>query len=78
MPDSDSIAFYLNQARELRGKLPYNNGMVDVNLLSGICKTEIGGDALAAGIEELQQVTAKGTSATRAKAYHQLAQTYLK
>lgn len=76
--ESDSIAFYLNQARELCEKLPYNSGMVDVNLLSGICKTEIGGDALAAGIEELQQVTTKGTSATRAKAYHQLAQTYLK
>lgn len=76
--ESDSIAFYLNQARALCDKLPYNSGMVDVNLLSGICKTEIGGDALAAGIEELQQVTTKGTSATRAKAYHQLAQTYLK
>ena len=76
--ESDSIAFYLNQARELCEKLPYNSGMVDVDLLSGICKTEIGGDALVAGIEELQQVTAKGTSATRAKAYHQLAQTYLK
>ncbi len=76
--ERDSIAFYLNQARALCEKLPYNSGMVDVNLLSGICKTEIGGDALAAGIEELQQVTTKGTSATRAKAYHQLAQTYLK
>lgn len=76
--ESDSIAFYLNQARALCEKLPYNSGMVDVNLLSGICKTEIGGDALAAGIEELQQVTTKGTSATRVKAYHQLAQTYLK
>ena len=76
--DTDSIAFYLNQARKICEKLPYNSGMVDVNLLSGICKTEIGGYAQAAGIEELQQVTAKGTAATRAKAYHQLAQTYLK
>ena len=76
--DTDSIAFYLNQARKICEKLPYNSGMVDVNLLSGICKTEIGGYALAAGIEELQQVTAKGTATTRAKAYHQLAQTYLK
>lgn len=76
--ETDSIAFYLNQARELCEQLPYNSGMVDVNLLSGICKTEIGGDSLLAGIEELQQVTSKGTAATRAKAYHQLAQTYLK
>ena len=76
--ETDSIAFYLNQARELCEELPYNSGMVDVNLLSGICKTEIGGDSLLAGIEELQQVTSKGTAATRAKAYHQLAQTYLK
>lgn len=76
--ETDSIAFYLNQARELCKELPYNSGMVDVNLLSGICKTEAGGDSLLAGIEELQQVTSKGTAATRAKAYHQLAQTYLK
>jgi Sec-independent protein translocase protein TatA len=51
--------------------------MVDVDLLSGTCLTEIGGDSLLAGIEELKQVTVKGTAATRAKAYHQLAQTYL-
>ncbi len=75
--DRDSISFYLGHARELCKKLPYNSGMVDVNLLSGMCMTESGGDSLLAGIEELQQVTAKGTAATRAKAYHQLAQTYL-
>lgn len=76
--ETDSISFYLDYARELCEKLPYNSGMVDVNLLSGICKTEAGGDSLPAGIEELQQVAIKGTAATRAKAYHQLAQTYLK
>ena len=76
--DKDSIGGYLEHARELCETLPYNSGMADVNLLSGICKTETGGDSLLSGIEELQQVTAKGTAATRAKAYHQLAQTYLK
>ena len=73
----DSVSFYLDRARLLCEKLPYNSGMVDVNLLSGICLTEIGGDSLAAGVEELQQVTAKGTAAPRAKAYHQLARLYL-
>jgi hypothetical protein len=52
MPDSDSIAFYLNQARELRGKLPYNNGMVDVNRLSGICKTGIGAMLLRQALKD--------------------------
>jgi DNA-binding CsgD family transcriptional regulator len=51
---------------------------VDINLLNGICLTEIGGDSLNYGIMELQQVAQRGTSANRAKAYHQLAQTYLK
>jgi DNA-binding CsgD family transcriptional regulator len=52
--------------------------MVDINLLNGICLTDIGGDSLNYGIMELQQVAQRGTSANRAKAYHQLAQTYLK
>ena len=76
--DPDSISFYLERARELCEALPYNSGMVDVNLLSGICKTESDGESLLEGIEELQQVIAKGTTAPRAKAYHQLAQTYLR
>lgn len=76
--DIDSISFYLGHARELCENLPYNSGMVDVHLLSGICKTETAGDSLPQGVEELKEVTAKGTAATRAKAYHQLAQTYLK
>ena len=74
----DSIPFYTEQARKYCESLPYNSGMVDVNLLSGICKTDMGGDSLQAGIEELEHVTDKGTAANRAKAYHQLAQTYLK
>ena len=76
--DTDSISFYLNHARRLCETLPYNSGMVDVNLLSGICLTETGGDSLHPGIEELLQVADKGTAANRAKAYHQLAQIYLK
>lgn len=76
--DKDSIDVYLERARQLCETLPYNSGMADVNLLSGICKTDTGGDALMSGIEELKQVASKGTAATRAKAYHQLAQTCLK
>ena len=74
----DSITFYANEARKLCESLPYNSGMVDVNLLNGIYLTEIGGDSMQTGINELQEVTRQGTVINRAKAYHQLAQTYLK
>ena len=76
--EADSVSFYTEQARELCQSLPYNSGMVDVNLLNGTFLTEKGGDSLQIGIEELQQVTLQGTVVNRAKAYHQLAQTYLK
>ena len=75
---TDSVFFYADKARELCQSLPYNSGMVDVNLLFGTYLTEKGGDSLHAGITELQQVTQQGTVVNRAKAYHQLAQTYLK
>ena len=74
----DSVSFYTEQARGLCQSLPYNSGMVDVNLLHGIFLTERGGDSLHLGIQELQHVTRRGTIVNRAKAYHQLAQTYLK
>ena len=75
---TDSVPFYADKARNLCQSLPYNSGMVDVNLLFGTYLTENGGDSLQAGITELQQVTQQGTVVTRAKAYHQLAQTYLR
>lgn len=74
----DSVSFYIEKARELCCTLPYNSGMVDVDLLEGIHLTDIGGDSMNLGIHDLQQVTIHGTAANRAKAYHQLAQTYLK
>ena len=52
--------------------------MVDVDLLHGIYLTGKGCDSTHWGIKELQQVTQLGTPTNRAKAYHQLAQTYLK
>ena len=76
--EADSVPFYTEQARELCQSLPYNSGMVDVNLLHGTYLTEKGGVSLQAGMEELKQVTLQGTDVNRAKAYHQLAQTYLK
>ena len=76
--EADSVAFYTEKARQLCQSLPYNSGMVDVDLLHGTFLTEKGGDSLQQGIEELQQVTRQGTNANRTKAYHQLAQTYLK
>ena len=76
--ERDSISFYVEQARGLCEKLPYNSGMVDIDLLDGICMTESDDDALNSGMENLQRVTKQGTAANRAKAYHQLARTYLK
>ena len=76
--DIDSIPFYIDEAKRRCQSLPYNSGMVDVNLLNGIYLTEIGGDSLNDGIHELEDVASQGTVANRAKAYHQLAQTYLK
>ena len=76
--EADSVAFYAQEARNICQLLPYNSGMVDVDLLHGTYLTEKGGDSLQAGIDELKQVTLQGTTANRAKAFHQLAQTYLK
>ena len=75
---TDSVYFYAAKARELCYSLPYNSGMVDVNLLTGVYLTKMGGDSLNTGIHDLQNVTRQGTAANRAKAYHQLAQTYLR
>ena len=74
----DSIAIYSEYARKLCESLPYNSGMVDIDLLNGICHTENGGEDLYTGIQELERVTRQATSANRTKAFHQLAQTYLK
>ena len=74
----DSVPLFTEQARKLCQSLPYNSGMVDVNLLYGTFLTDKGGDSLQVGIEELQNVTLHATDINRAKAYHQLAQTYLK
>ena len=74
----DSILFYTDQAKMICRSLPYNSGMVDVNLLEGIYMTEKGGDSLEPGIQQLQNVIREGTATNRAKAYHQLAQTYLR
>ena len=76
--ETDSVSFYTEQAQEFCQSLPYNSGMVDVNLLHGTLLTEKGGESLQTGIEELEQVTLQGTAVNRAKAYHQLAQIYLK
>lgn len=74
----DSVSFYNEQARQICQSLPYNSGMVDVNLLDGIILTEKGGDSVYLGIQELQRVVQNGTHANKVKAYHQLAQTYLR
>jgi DNA-binding CsgD family transcriptional regulator len=75
---TDSIPFYIEKAQQLCETLPYNSGMVDIDLLNGILHTNEGSDSWEEGIRELQQVSLQGTVANRAKAYHQLAQAYLK
>ena len=63
--------------RENCVKGSYNSGRVDVDLLNGALLTKIGGDSLSKGVAELERVTREGTELNRARAYHQLAQTYL-
>ena len=75
---TDSVQYYTEKAREHCRLLPYNNGMVDVDLLSGTFLTERGGESVELGIQELQRVAQRATVTNRAKAYHQLAQTYLR
>jgi DNA-binding CsgD family transcriptional regulator len=74
----DSVAIYAAKAKEICQSLPYNSGMVDVDLLHGTYLTEKGGDSLHLGIQELQQVTRQGTAVNRAKAFHQLGLLYLR
>ena len=74
----DSASVYIEQARRHCQSLPYNSGMVDVDLLHGSCLTQQGGDSLQVGVEALMRVAREATPANRAKAYHQLAQTYLR
>lgn len=76
--EADSTALYIDKARQLCQSLPYNSGMVDVDLLRGTCLTHQGGDSLQAGIEALQRVAREATPTNRAKAHHQLALTYLR
>ena len=74
----DSSFIYVAKARQQCQFLPYNSGMVDVNLLHGTLLTEQGDNHIYLGIEELELVARQATAINRAKAYHQLAQTYLK
>lgn len=62
----DSIPLYVEQARKLCQSLPYNSGLVDVNLLNGTFLTEKGGNSLQKGIEELEFVTSQATNLNRA------------
>lgn len=76
--EKDSLQLYTERARVLCQSMPYNSGMVDVDLLHGSYLTDRGGDSMDVGIQELREVTKHGTAVNRAKAYHQLAQTYLR
>lgn len=76
--ETDSVSVFLERARMLCQSLPYNSGMVDVELLHGALLTGVGGDSLRAGMDELGHVAKAGTAVNRAKAYHGLALAYLK
>ena len=75
---ADSVLYYAEHARKLCQSLPYNSGMVDVDLLHGCVLTQKSGDSLLMGINKLQQVTQQGTTINRVRAYDQLARTYLR
>jgi DNA-binding CsgD family transcriptional regulator len=75
---NDSVSYYISKARQFCESLPYNSGMVDIDLLEGIYLTNKGGDSMHLGMQKLLHVTREGTAINQAKAYHQLAQTYLK
>lgn len=74
----DSLANYIGEARKLCGSMPYNSGMVDVDLISGSYLVDKGGDSFTIGIQQLSEVAKQGTHVNRARAYHQLAQAYLR
>lgn len=76
--ESDSVFYYIEQARNLCQALPYNSGMADVDLLLGTLLTDKGSEHQHEGIQKLLQVARQGTDMNRAKAYHQLALTHLK
>lgn len=78
MGQIDSIQTYTGKAYVFCESLPYNSGMVDIDLLNGIYLTGKGGDSLYSGIQALERVVRQGTAANRAKAYNHLAQIYLK
>ena len=73
----DSVLFYITKAREICNELPYNSGMVDVDLLHGIHQMQEGGDSQHSGMQKLQKVATQGTEINRAKAYHHMAIAYL-
>ena len=76
--ESDSLYIYTNQARRLCESMPYNSGMVDVDILHGSILTDIDSDSIDIGIQELRRVTEQGTTANRIRAYNQLAKTHLR
>lgn len=76
--ESDSLYIYTNQARRLCESMPYNSGMVDVDILHGSILTDIDSDSIDIGIQELRRVTEQGTAANRIRAYNQLAKTHLR
>lgn len=76
--ECDSVCFYIGKAKELCESLPYNSGMVDIDLLYGQYLTESGSESMDEGIHALNRVASQGTPSNKAKAYHLLAQTYLK
>lgn len=74
----DSVYHYTDAALKFCHSLPYNSGMVDVELLHGYMLAECEGDSLLECMKLLTNVTLNGTDINRAKALHKLAQIHLK
>lgn len=75
----DSTLLYLQKADSCNRALPYNSGMVDVDLLWGTLMVDhFSADSLQEGIDRLLCVAEKGTSGSRSKSFYQLARGYKK
>ncbi|MGL4781461.1 MAG: hypothetical protein ACRCXN_11605 [Bacteroidales bacterium] len=75
----DSTLWYLQKADSCNRTLPYNSGMVDIDLLWGTLMVDhSSGDSLQGGMDRLLCVVEKGTPGNRSKSFYQLARGYKK
>lgn len=75
----DSALYYYQKADSCVNSLPYNSGLVNIDLQMGTLMVEsYNNDSLQNGIKKLERVTQQGTNGNRAIAYYQLAKAFIK